>query len=82
MPMRLYRPLLFLKQAKPCRYQTGGSVLAAHLALEHGAAVNIGGGFHHASSRRGGGFCVFADITLALKFLFANGLIQRAMIVS
>ncbi|XP_030584627.1 histone deacetylase 11-like [Archocentrus centrarchus] len=29
-----------------------------------------GGGFHHCSSDRGGGFCAYADITLAIKFLF------------
>lgn len=26
-----------------------------------------GGGFHHCSSDRGGGFCAYADITLAIK---------------
>ncbi|KAG7255864.1 hypothetical protein CRUP_019547, partial [Coryphaenoides rupestris] len=26
-----------------------------------------GGGFHHCSSDKGGGFCVYADITLAIK---------------
>nr|XP_020836904.1 histone deacetylase 11 isoform X1 [Phascolarctos cinereus] len=28
------------------------------------------GGFHHCSSDKGGGFCVYADITLSIKFLF------------
>ncbi|CAG5943136.1 unnamed protein product [Menidia menidia] len=31
---------------------------------------SAGGGFHHCSSDRGGGFCAYADITLAIKFLF------------
>eukprot|EP00075_Anas_platyrhynchos_P034147 XP_027323400.1 histone deacetylase 11 isoform X5 [Anas platyrhynchos] len=31
---------------------------------------NNGGGFHHCSSDKGGGFCAYADITLAIKFLF------------
>ncbi|MFH4981807.1 hypothetical protein AB6A40_008516 [Gnathostoma spinigerum] len=66
---------------RPFRYQTGGSILAARLALERNWAINLGGGFHHASSDRGGGFCVYADITLALRFLFLNKLIERAMIV-
>ena len=26
-----------------------------------------GGGFHHCSGSSGGGFCVYADITLAIK---------------
>ncbi|XP_064352266.1 histone deacetylase 11 isoform X4 [Camelus dromedarius] len=41
-----------------------------------------GGGFHHCSSDRGGGFCAYADITLAIKFLFerVEG-VSRATIV-
>ena len=27
----------------------------------------VGGGFHHSSSDSGGGFCAYADITLAIK---------------
>ncbi|VEN50647.1 unnamed protein product [Callosobruchus maculatus] len=54
---------------KPMRYQTGGSILAGKLALDRGWAINIGGGFHHCSASRGGGFCIYADITLLIKFL-------------
>ncbi|KAI6189036.1 Hist-deacetyl domain-containing protein [Aphelenchoides besseyi] len=66
---------------KPMRIQTGGTILAAHLALQRQFAINIGGGFHHASATKGGGFCVYADITLALSFLFLNERIKTAMIV-
>lgn len=52
------------------RFQTGGSILAGKLALDRGWAINIGGGFHHCSSTKGGGFCAYADITLIVKFLF------------
>lgn len=52
------------------RYQTGGTILAGKLALERGWAINIGGGFHHCSSKRGGGFCPYADISLLVVFLF------------
>ncbi|KAM9758032.1 histone deacetylase 11 [Menidia menidia] len=45
-------------------------VSAGKLALDRGWAINVGGGFHHCSSDRGGGFCAYADITLAIKFLF------------
>ncbi|KAE8612855.1 hypothetical protein XENTR_v10013012 [Xenopus tropicalis] len=38
--------------------------------MERGWAINVGGGFHHCSGDRGGGFCAYADITLAIKFLF------------
>ncbi|CAC5392966.1 HDAC11 [Mytilus coruscus] len=67
---------------KPLRYQTGGTILAAKLAVERGWAINIGGGFHHAHGEDGGGFCVYADITLAIRFLMAsNPKIQKAMII-
>ncbi|KAG8221847.1 hypothetical protein J437_LFUL003223 [Ladona fulva] len=67
---------------KPMRYQTGGSILAGKLAMDRGWAINIGGGFHHCSKDRGGGFCPYADITLLLKFLFLHkGNVKKAMIV-
>ncbi|KAK2914537.1 histone deacetylase 11 isoform X1 [Channa argus] len=82
-------PLLFLpnflvqrKVLKPLRTQTGGTIMAGKLAVERGWAINVGGGFHHCSSDRGGGFCAYADITLAIKFLFerVEG-ISRATII-
>ncbi|NWZ69758.1 HDA11 deacetylase, partial [Acrocephalus arundinaceus] len=44
--------------------------MAGKLAVDRGWAINVGGGFHHCSSDKGGGFCAYADITLAIKFLF------------
>ncbi|OPJ71934.1 histone deacetylase 11 [Patagioenas fasciata monilis] len=58
------------KVLKPLRTQTGGTIMAGKLAVDRGWAINVGGGFHHCSSDKGGGFCVYADITLAIKFLF------------
>ncbi|KAL3852141.1 hypothetical protein ACJMK2_015820 [Sinanodonta woodiana] len=70
------------KVLKPFRYQTGGTILAAKLAMERGWGINIGGGFHHSSSDRGGGFCAYADITLAITFLFErNPKVTKAMII-
>nr|CAI9700236.1 unnamed protein product [Rangifer tarandus platyrhynchus] len=70
-------PVIFLpnflvqrKVLKPLRTQTGGTIMAGKLAVDRGWAINVGGGFHHCSSDRGGGFCAYADITLAIKFLF------------
>ncbi|XP_021335266.2 histone deacetylase 11 isoform X1 [Danio rerio] len=70
-------PLLFLpnflvqrKVLRPLRTQTGGTIMAGKLAIDRGWAINVGGGFHHCSSDKGGGFCAYADITLAIKFLF------------
>ncbi|XP_042147844.1 histone deacetylase 11 [Ixodes scapularis] len=66
---------------RPFRYQTAGTILAAGLALDHGWAVHLGGGFHHASANQGGGFCCYADITLAVQTLRGQGRIRRAMVV-
>lgn len=46
-----------------------GTVYAAKLALTSGWAINIGGGFHHASSDKGGGFCFFNDYAIATHHL-------------
>ncbi|RUS33836.1 hypothetical protein BC938DRAFT_483565 [Jimgerdemannia flammicorona] len=51
----------------PMLLATGGSKMAAELALAEGWAINLGGGFHHASWGGGGGFCVYADISMAVK---------------
>ncbi|XP_050672960.1 histone deacetylase 11 [Leptidea sinapis] len=76
-------PNVFVQRAylKPMRLQTGGSILAGKLALERGWAINIGGGFHHCSSTKGGGFCPYADITLLIKFLVMYRSVQNVMIV-
>jgi histone deacetylase 11 len=66
---------------RPMRWATGGTVLACRLALERGLAINIGGGFHHASPDRGGGFCIYADVPLALRVLHDEGLVRSAMVV-
>ncbi|XP_005100022.1 histone deacetylase 11 isoform X2 [Aplysia californica] len=58
------------KVLRPFRFQTSGTIMAGRLALDRGWAINIGGGFHHCSAERGGGFCAYADITLAIKFAF------------
>uniref|UniRef100_A0A0K0CVS2 Hist_deacetyl domain-containing protein n=1 Tax=Angiostrongylus cantonensis TaxID=6313 RepID=A0A0K0CVS2_ANGCA len=66
---------------KRMRYQCGGTVAACRIALDRGWAVHLGGGFHHAYRSSGGGFCVYADISLALKILFGMRLIEKAMII-
>lgn len=65
----------------PMRYATGGTILACRLALEHGISINLGGGFHHASSGWGGGFCVYADVPLATKILHDEGKVDRVLVV-
>ncbi|KAI7989229.1 Histone deacetylase 2 [Camellia lanceoleosa] len=74
----------FLVQQKvlhPFRKQVGGSILAAKLAKERGWAINVGGGFHHCSGDKGGGFCVYADISLCIQYAFTRLNISRVMII-
>jgi histone deacetylase 11 len=65
----------------PMRYATGGTILACRLALEHGIAINLSGGYHHASGQCGGGFCVYADVPLAAKILHDEGLVGKVLVV-
>jgi histone deacetylase 11 len=65
----------------PMRRAVGGTLLACRLAVQRGLAVNLGGGYHHASCDRGGGFCVYADIPLALRTLHDEGLFRSALVV-
>ena len=66
---------------RPMRLATGGTLLACRLALEHGVAINLGGGFHHAAADWGGGFCVYADIPWAAAVLHREGRIGKVMVV-
>jgi histone deacetylase 11 len=78
---RLPRWLIAWRVLRPMRWAAGGTLLACRLALEKGLAVNLGGGYHHASGNRGGGFCVFADAPLALVTLRQEGRINSALVV-
>ena len=59
----------------------GGSILAGRKALEGRIAYNIGGGFHHAFSGHGEGFCAVNDVAVAIRSLQKDGLLRRAMVV-
>jgi histone deacetylase 11 len=52
---------------KPMKFACEGTRLATRYALEGAMVMNMGGGFHHAYSTHGGGFCVFADAAIAIK---------------
>ena len=53
------------------RRAVGGTIAAARAAARGGLRVgfNLGGGFHHAEPDRGGGFCVFNDVAVAIAHL-------------
>jgi acetoin utilization deacetylase AcuC-like enzyme len=67
--------------ATRARAATGGTLLTARLALEHGIACNTAGGSHHASAESGAGFCVFNDVAVAARRLLAEGVIGKALVV-
>jgi len=51
----------------PIKLACEGTILAAELALKNNSiAMNLGGGFHHAFSDHGEGFCFFADAALSI----------------
>jgi acetoin utilization deacetylase AcuC-like enzyme len=57
-----------------------GTVLTSTLALEHGKALNLTGGYHHAFANFGSGFCMINDLYLAaLNMLQAKG-IDRVLV--
>jgi len=59
----------------------GGTILAAQSALRDGFGSNIGGGFHHAHSGHGEGFCAIHDVAVAIRRLQADGAIRKAIVV-
>ena len=58
-----------------------GTLLAARLALEHGRALNMAGGSHHAGPSGGAGFCVFNDVAVAAQALLAEGQVSRVLVI-
>lgn len=59
----------------------GGSILAGQLALRDGFACNLSGGFHHAHSNHGEGFCAIHDVAVAIRRLQADGSVKKAIVV-
>ena len=67
--------------ADRARAATGGTVLAARLALAHGLACNTAGGSHHAGPAGGAGFCTFNDVAVAARMLLDEGAVGRVLVV-
>jgi histone deacetylase 11 len=57
----------------PMRWAAQGTLLAAREALAQGAAINLGGGYHHAKPASGEGFNVYNDVAIAIAELRAGG---------
>lgn len=58
-----------------------GTLEAALFAIEHGAAMNIAGGTHHAGPDFGEGFCLLNDIAIAAQHLLDNKLVKQILVV-
>lgn len=63
------------------RRSVGATIAAARASLEDGAAVNLGGGTHHAFAAAAKGFCSFNDVVVATRRLRADGAIGRVLVV-
>ena len=63
------------------RRAVGGTLAAARHALDHGIAMNLAGGTHHAFADHGEGFCVYNDVAIAIRTLQRDGRIARAAVI-
>jgi acetoin utilization deacetylase AcuC-like enzyme len=59
----------------------GGTCEAAAAAIDHGVAMNLAGGTHHAFPDHGEGFCVFNDVAIAARLLQHADRVRRVAIV-
>ena len=63
------------------RTAVAGTRLTAQLAVEAGKALNLTGGYHHAFSDFGSGFCLFNDLYIAAKTMQQDKNIDNVLIV-
>ncbi len=60
---------------------TQGTIDCALFALEHGCAMNVAGGTHHAFADRGEGFCLLNDMAVASNYLLHRDLAKKILII-
>ncbi len=58
-----------------------GTMKGCDFALEHGIAMNIAGGTHHAYSNRGEAFCMLNDQAIGARYLQATGKAKKVLII-
>ena len=83
-PLLQFIPAQILQQRllKPALWACEGTRLAVDWALENkGLPMNIGGGFHHAYSDHGEGFCFYADAAMAVASAKQQGKMQSTDVV-
>lgn len=63
------------------RIISDGTIKGCEFALEHGIAMNIAGGTHHAYSGRGEAFCMLNDQAIGARYLLNQKLAKKILIV-
>ncbi|ATC95302.1 histone deacetylase [Pseudoalteromonas tunicata] len=58
----------------------GASINAAQIALKYGFSLQLSGGYHHAFTDFGSGFCIFNDLAIAAAHCIELGLVERVLI--
>ena len=58
-----------------------GTIDGCMYALEHGIAMNIAGGTHHAYTDHGEAFCMLNDQAIGARYLQAKGLAKKILVV-
>jgi len=72
----------FSKQLVAASWRSAGGTLAAcRDALEFGLGVNLCGGFHHAFTDHGEGFCVINDVAIAIRRVLDSSKAERAVVI-
>ncbi len=63
------------------RIIAGGTVRACEFALQHGVAMNIAGGTHHAYTNRAEAFCLLNDQAIAARYLLDKKKAEQILII-
>ncbi|MBS3785411.1 MAG: histone deacetylase [Gammaproteobacteria bacterium] len=63
------------------RLETGGTLLAARIALAEGLALNAAGGTHHAHVDYASGYCLINDLAVAAAALLSEGQVKQILII-
>jgi acetoin utilization deacetylase AcuC-like enzyme len=60
---------------------TQGTIDCSLHALQHGVALNVAGGTHHAFADHGEGFCLLNDFAVAANYLLSKKLVKQVLVV-
>lgn len=64
-----------------CSITAGGTIRCVELAFERGAAVHLGGGFHHGFPGHAEGFCYINDVSIAAAWAVSQDWAERVAVV-